>query len=138
MDLLQLLYQVPRLLDQLRLRHLGQLMVQSLVERVQLLYLILHALPLRLESQELVLEFGVQLVLNVLHEVVDLFQFVVLCLGHFVYRVLHVLHVLMQLFESLLQHKRFLFDHLTVLVVNVLDPHELVVLVLVSAEHVAF
>ena len=45
-DLLQLADQVTRLLDEVRLRHLGQLRIQLCVEGIQLLDLVLHALSL--------------------------------------------------------------------------------------------
>jgi len=82
-------------------------------------------------------ECRVQLVLNVLDEVVDLLQLVVLGLSDLIDCVLHLMHVLVQLLQSLFEHLRFLLNDVAVLVVDVFEPHELMALVFVAAEHVA-
>ena len=82
------------------------------------------------------LEFGIQFVLNVLDEVIDFLQLIIFRLRHFINRILDILHVLMELFKPFLKDNGFFLDNLTVLIVNLLDSHELMIFVRI-AKHMA-
>lgn len=59
MYLLQLPNEIPRLLDQGGLGHLGQLCVQLAMKFIELLCLILHALSLAQKCEQFILELRV-------------------------------------------------------------------------------
>lgn len=105
------------------------------MELLQLLNLILHTLPLRPQRQELILQLGVELVLDVLVEVLDLLALLLLGLGDLLDGRLDVVGVLRQLFQALLEPDGLVANHLAMLLVHLGEPQEFVVLVCVAAEH---
>lgn len=117
-DFLQLSNQITRLLDQRCLWHLRKLQVQLLMEFLQLLDLVLHALSLSPQSQKLVLQLGVELVLDVLIEVLDLFALLLLRFGDFLDCCLNIVSVLGQLFETLLETHCLAFDDFAMFLVD--------------------
>ena len=105
------------------------------MELFKLLNFILHALPLTPQSQQLVLQFGVQLVLDVLVEILDLLALLFLCLGDLLNRGLNIIGIFGQLLQSLLEANGLVPDDLAVLLVNFADLEELMVSVLIPAKH---
>ena len=138
MYLLELLNEILGLLDQLALGHLRQLLVELVVELLQLFNFIFHALPLAQQCEQLVFQLGIELSLDVLYKVLDLFAFVFFSSGYLFNRYLDILLVLGQLSQPLLEANCFFLDNITMLIVYLCQPQELVVLVLVSTEQAAF